>query len=221
MRQQLLDWLREWFRQHDYSPSIREIANGTGIKGGTLQRRLTKLKEEGYIDWEPGRNRTIRTLLPVEQQANPPENLKLLDAPGIPVIDTIAAGQLGQSIGDGESLDLSYLSNQPGKQFDYFAIRVVGDSMIGDNIFEGDFAIMQRVKELSDYKIQEGAIVAVRVEDEGTTLKRLYRKGKEIWLEASNRKYKTIVVPEDRVQIQGVLEGIWREAPRPSRRGSR
>lgn len=235
---ELLNWLREWFRQQKHSPTIREIADGTGIKGGTLQRRLMKLKEKRYIDWDPGRNRTIRLLQPEKWQPNPTENL-ILDDPGIPILGApkilmqgeIVAGKLRQPLGDGEVLDLSYLSNQSDNSPDYFAIRVVGDSMIGDNIVEGDIAIMRRVEwrdaihGIQQGLIGKGEIVAARVEDEGTTLKRCYReeKKKKIRLEASNPDYepKSILIAEDRVQIQGVLVGIWREAPRPSRRGIR
>ena len=56
---QLLEWLRAWFKSHDYSPSQREIAEGMMLAENTVRKRLVQLHERGRIQWQPGKHRSI------------------------------------------------------------------------------------------------------------------------------------------------------------------
>ncbi|MGB7520741.1 MAG: S24 family peptidase, partial [Spirulinaceae cyanobacterium] len=71
-----------------------------------------------------------------------------------------------------------------------------------------DMAIMRSVPAKDEVK--NGEIVAARVEGYGTTLKRFYRQADQVTLRPSNPKYTPIQVAADRVDIQGVLVGVWR-----------
>jgi repressor LexA len=62
----------------------------------------------------------------------------------------------------------------------------------------------------ADEQIQDGKIVAARVEGQGTTLKRFYSKGDKITLQPSNPQYQPIEVNAKELEIQGVLVGVWR-----------
>jgi repressor LexA len=124
---------------------------------------------------------------------------------GVRVLGAIAAGGLVEPFTDvTDSLDLSHLFRQP----DYYALRVMGDSMIEDLITEGDVVIMQPIEEPEHLK--NGTIVAARVEGYGTTLKRFYRRGERVILKPANSKYTPIEVTATQVQVQGVLVGVWR-----------
>ncbi|WP_310483775.1 transcriptional repressor LexA [Chamaesiphon sp. VAR_48_metabat_403] len=191
-QQELYDWLVDYIREHQHAPSIRQMMQAMNLKSpAPIQSRLEHLRSKGFIEWAEGKARTIKILK--------------YAASGVPIYGTIAAGGLVEPFTDvTEKLDLSPIFHQS----DYFALQVMGDSMIGDSIVEGDMAIMQPVKDSNDVK--NGTIVAARVEGQGTTLKRYHRQGEQITLQPANPKYKPIEAEAHLVQLQGVLIGVWR-----------
>ncbi|MGB3693079.1 MAG: transcriptional repressor LexA [Spirulinaceae cyanobacterium] len=191
-QKELFDWLVEYIRTSQYAPSIRQMMRAMNLKSpAPIQSRLERLRSKGYIDWTEGKARTLRILH--------------AEAKGLPVLGAIAAGGLVEPFTDEkEKLDLSDLIQRPN----CFALRVTGDSMIEDYITEGDMAIMRSVPAKDEVK--NGEIVAARVEGYGTTLKRFYRQADQVTLRPSNPKYTPIQVAADRVDIQGVLVGVWR-----------
>ncbi|MBE9192998.1 repressor LexA [Gloeocapsopsis crepidinum LEGE 06123] len=192
-QQQLYDWLSEYIRQHQHSPSIRQMMQAMNLKSpAPIQSRLEHLRIKGYIEWTEGKARTIRILNRVQQS--------------VPVLGAIAAGGLLEPFTDTvEQLDFSNLFLPPHT----YALRVVGDSMIEDLITEGDLAIMRPVSEPE--KLRNGTIVAARVDGYGTTLKRFYRRGDRVTLKPANPKYNPIEVVATQVQVQGMLVGVWRD----------
>ena len=193
-QQQLYEWLVDYIRTSQHAPSIRQMMRAMNLRSpAPVQSRLEHLRAKGYIDWTEGKARTIRIL------GNAPVEV------GVPVLGAITAGGLVEPFSDTlEHLDFSPVFRHPGN----FALRVIGDSMIEDLIAEGDVVIMRPVPDPDQLK--NGLIVAARVEGHGTTLKRFYRKGERVTLKPSNPKYFPIEVMAKRVQVQGVLVGVWR-----------
>ncbi|MBD1890071.1 transcriptional repressor LexA [Coleofasciculus sp. FACHB-SPT9] len=191
-QQQLYNWLVEYISQYQHAPSIRQMMRAMELKSpAPVQSRLEHLRAKGYIDWTEGKARTIRIVRS--------------GVGGVPVLGAIAAGGLVEPFTDTvEQLDLAALFRQP----DYYALRVVGDSMIDDQIAEGDMVIMRPVPEPD--RVKNGTIVAARVEGHGTTLKRYHRQGEQITLKPANTKYDPIKVKANQVEVQGVLVGVWR-----------
>jgi repressor LexA len=191
-QQELYDWLVDYIREHQHAPSIRQMMQAMALKSpAPIQSRLEHLRKKGYIEWAEGKARTIKILKFV--------------AGGVPIHGAIAAGGLVEPFTDTQDkLDLSAIFHQS----DYFALKVIGDSMIGDSIVEGDMAIMQPVK--GSGEVKNGTIVAAHVEGQGTTLKRYHRQGENITLQAANPKYKPIEAQANLVQVQGILVGVWR-----------
>ena len=191
-QKELYDYLVDYINENQYSPSIRQMMMAMKLRSpAPIQSRLERLRNKGYIDWNEGKARTIRILH--------------REKSGVPILGAIAAGGLVEPfIEETEKLDLSNLFRQPN----CFALRVIGDSMIEDLIAEGDVAIMRSLAKGEELK--NGEIVAARVEGVGTTLKRMYRNEDRVTLKASNPKYSPIEVKADRVQIQGILLGVWR-----------
>lgn len=193
VQQQLYDWLVEYIRENQHSPSIRQMMRAMGLKSpAPIQSRLEHLRTKGYIDWTEGRARTIR----------------LLKSQGVPILGAIAAGSVVESFTDEvEPLDFSSSFLRPGD----YALRVRGDSMIEALIDMGDVVIVRPVK---DQKlIKNGTIVAARVDGidlEGTTLKYYHRKGSKVTLKPANPRYEPIDVPATQVTVQGVLVAVWR-----------
>ncbi len=191
-QKELYDWLVEYIDTSQHAPSIRQMMKAMNLRSpAPIQSRLERLRSKGYIDWSEGKARTIRIL------HRPPT--------GVPIHGAIAAGGLVEPFNDvQERLDLTQLM----KQADCFALRVTGDSMIEDLITEGDFVIM-RTKN-PDEDLKEGEIVAARVPNIGTTLKRFYQEGDKVILKPSNHAYDPIEVDASEIEIQGVLVGVWR-----------
>ena len=191
-QQQLYDWLIDYIRENQHAPSIRQMMQAMELKSpAPIQSRLEHLRNKGFIEWSEGKARTIKILK--------------YAASGVPIFGTIAAGGLVEPFTDvTDKLDLSPIFHQS----DYFALKVMGDSMIEDSIVEGDMAIMQPIKDSTEVK--NGTIVAARVEGQGTTLKRYHRQGENITLQPANAKYKPIEAEAHLVQLQGILVGVWR-----------
>ena len=191
-QQQLYNWLAEYIRTHQHSPSIRQMMQAMNLKSpAPVQSRLEHLRAKGYIEWTQGKARTLRIVQTARHY--------------VPVLGAIAAGGLLEPFTDAvEQLDFSSLFLPPQT----FALRVMGDSMIEDSIIEGDVVIMRPVPEPDQLK--NGTIVAARVDGHGTTLKRFYRRGDRVTLKPANSKYKPIEVAAIQVQVQGVLIGVWR-----------
>jgi repressor LexA len=95
-----------------------------------------------------------------------------------------------------------------------YALRVSGDSMIGDNI-HGDFLIVE-----ADEEPRSGQIVVALIDGEEATLKRFYRERGRVRLQPANADYEPIYVkPPGRVLIQGVYLGLIRKGPRLKQSG--
>lgn len=191
-QQELYDWLVEYIRIHQHSPSIRQMMQAMNLKSpAPIQSRLDHLRTKGYIDWNEGKARTIRILHSVKQ--------------GIPILGTIAAGGLIEPFTEAvDHLDFSSISLPPQS----YALRVTGDSMIEDLIADGDLVFLHPVAEPDQLK--NGTIVAARVDGYGTTLKRFYRQGDRVTLKPANPKYNPIEVLALQVEVQGSLVGVWR-----------
>ncbi|MDJ0618695.1 MAG: transcriptional repressor LexA [Calothrix sp. MO_192.B10] len=191
-QQELYDWLREYIRSRQHSPSIRQMMEAMQLKSpAPIQSRLEHLRNKGYIEWSEGKARTIRIL----------KSLK----PGIPVLGTIAAGGLVEPFTDAvEHIDFANLS-LPSQTY---ALRVTGDSMIEDSILDGDLVFLRPVSEPD--MIKDGTIVAARVEGYGTTLKQFFRQGDIVTLKPANPQYQPIEVSAVQVEVQGSLVGVWR-----------
>lgn len=185
----LFELMREYFFLHQHPPSVRELIDlSEYTSSDKVQKILSQLREKEYIDWTDRQNRTYRLI-----------------AGNMPLRGVIQAGYVEQP-----SPDLSSYIDIPGTQYrvqDY-ALKVQGDSMIGDHICDGDFVIIRPNKELDSLK--PGTITAVWIEGGGTTLKRLYWDDKQVLLKPSNPEYETQIFEASQVQPQGILIGLHR-----------
>jgi repressor LexA len=194
-QQELYDWLVDYIRKNQHSPSIRQMMRAMGLKSpAPIQSRLDHLRKKGYIDWEEGQARTIRVLH---------------GSRGVPIYGTIAAGYVTQVFTEDNPTELERLDlgDLPIKPRDY-ALRVEGDSMVDAKIDSGDVVIMRPIDD--PQRIREGTIVAARVHSE-TTLKYFYRSNNLIQLRPANPNYPMQEFSADEVEVQGKLVGVWRD----------
>lgn len=190
VQQQLYDWLVDYIKENQHSPSIRQMMRAMELKSpAPIQSRLEHLRNKGYIGWTEGRARTIRLLHP----------------PGVPILGAIAAGSVVEAFTDVEErLDFASSVLRPND----FALEVRGESMIDALIGSGDIVIMRPVQDPKS--IKDGTIVAARVDGEGTTLKYYHRKGNKIILKPANPNFSPMEYAASLVSVQGVLVAVWR-----------
>ncbi len=190
---ELFEWIRNYVKDFQHSPSIRQMMNAMGLKSpAPIQSRLKHLQEKGFISWQEGKARTLQLVEEVLE--------------GIPVKGSVAAGGLIESFSDvQENLDISDVL----KKKDVFALTVNGDSMIDACIADGDMVLMEPIKD--SISIKNGTIVSAMVPGSGTTLKYFFKRGEKIFLEAANPAYDPIELNLDEVAFQGKLLAVWRK----------
>ena len=191
---ELLEWIKNYLKDFQHSPSIRQMMNAMGLKSpAPIQSRLKHLQEKGYISWQEGRARTLQLVDSLLEQE-------------IPVLGSIAAGGLIESYSDlNETLDLSDVLSKK----DVFALTVNGDSMQDAFITDGDMVLMEPVFDKNYLK--NGTIVSAMVPGTGTTLKYFFKKDNKIVLEAANPNYQPIILDPNEVSVQGRLLAVWRK----------
>ena len=181
-------------------PAVREVAEAVGLRSTqTVHHHLLKLEEDGYIERRkiPGRKR--RPLRLTE---------KGWDAVSTrPLMGRIAAGRGLEAMANEEpySLAAELLAARPGSR--RFLLEARGDSMTGAGIEEGDTLVVEENPSPPD-----GSVVAALILDreEEATVKVLRRQGETIRLEARSGAHEDIVVPADRVVVQGTVEWVIR-----------
>jgi repressor LexA len=204
-QQAILALIAERIEAEGMPPSQAEIARAFGFSGvRAAQYHLEALEAAGVIERLPGRARGIRVLHPVvpQQQAlalgpAPDEALRL------PVLGQVAAGApIGADIGSDDYVVLDRVLFSPSPDY---LLKVKGDSMVDEGIFEGDLIGVHRTSDA-----RSGQIVVARVDDAITV--KLLRIGKDrIRLLPRNPDYAPIeVLPGQDFAIEGLYCGLVR-----------
>ena len=190
---ELYSWIRDYIRDFQHSPSIRQMMQAMGLKSpAPIQSRLKHLQEKGYISWQEGKARTLHMVDEILE--------------GVPIMGSVAAGGLVETYSDvQENLDISGVLKKNG----VFALTVNGDSMIDACIADGDMVLMEPIKER--HSLRNGTIVSAMVPGLGTTLKYFFKRGEKIFLEAANPAYEPIELNLGEVVFQGKLLAVWRK----------
>jgi repressor LexA len=196
-QREMLDAIREYMADNGYAPSIRELGPMLGIsslRGVTIH--LDALEKKGWITRE-SKSRSIRVLAPVSGTA------QLARSRLVPLLGSISAGIPLLAVENVET----YVAAPPhiGESSDeLFALRVRGDSMIGDHIVDGDIIVVRR-QNLADH----GDVVAALIGDEAT-VKRLDLRSHSPMLQPSNPNYQPIPFDQDESMILGKVVGLVR-----------
>ncbi|MCA1716755.1 MAG: transcriptional repressor LexA [Actinobacteria bacterium] len=174
------------------TPSIREIAEAVGLRSPqTVYHHLNRLEGSGYLERLDDRPRTPR-LTEKAWKA-------VLDG-GTPLLGRIAAGRGLEAVAVGDeaySLAAELLLPSSGRR--RYLLRVVGQSMIGARIEDGDLLVVEEDEDPSDGTV----VVALLNGGEEVTVKRLYREGEMVRLKPQNGGHEDMVIPAGEVQIQG------------------
>ncbi len=220
-QRKILEFIASFHERAGYPPSLREIAATFEINVNGVQAHLTALEKKGYVKRTDGRGRALK-IIDRRVHSKGPLGIAIgaaLQDLGegfrLPLVAKIPAGNpVAVEDQHDRSVEISSRFFGGGSAKDAtVAVEVSGNSMAGDAIMDGDLAIikLQQTARPSD-------IVAVRIDRDEVTLKRLVRHPENhperpdlMELRPSNPEYKTRLVPADQVEIVGVLTGIIRK----------
>jgi len=184
------EFIREKMRARGYGPTVREIATNFDISSPNgVVCHLKALEKKGLITRDPGRSRAIELALEPCQR-------------GFPLAGRIAAGMLHEAIEQNEWIDFSDVFDP--KKRNLFVLEVDDDSMIDEQIADGDYVIVRKAR-----KARRGQIVVASTGDNEATLKRYFPEKKRVRLQPANKRMKSIYVKN--VRITGVVVGVVRK----------
>jgi repressor LexA len=193
-QRQVYDFACRYIDTHGYPPTMAEIGEHFGLRSpASVHHILTGLEREGLIRRIPNVSRGIE----VVRESAPEQEGE------VPLLGVVAAGRPVEAILNNETVTVP--RDMIGSQRT-FALRVKGDSMINEQIREGDFIIVE-----SRQTANNGQTVVALVDGSDATVKRFYKERDKIRLEPANPRYKPIIVDADRVTIQGVVRGVIRK----------
>ena len=213
---ELLIFLEKKITLSSIPPSFEEMKSALKLKSKSgIHRLISALEERGFLRRLPHRARSIEILKSYKSISKLSENnfhqINLnkksdnnINSYNIPLVGKIAAGlPIDAIFNENEKLNVpNYLMGEGN----YFALNIIGDSMIDIGINEGDIAI---IKQKNDAK--DGDLVVALIDETETTLKRFRKNGKEVVLEAENKNYKSQVYKSgSNIKIQGILSGLIR-----------
>jgi len=192
-QRQIFDFVTGFVDEKGYSPSLEEIGAAFGLSSvATVHKHVQHLVEKGLL--RKGWNRS-RSLEPVRQRGQPAVSLRLAGV--------VAAGVPIEAIEDDETISVP--SELLPRQGESFVLRVRGDSMIEEQIRDGDYVVVESRPEARD-----GETVVALLRGGEATLKKLYRRGSRVRLVPANAALAPIEVPARDVQIRGVVCGLLR-----------
>jgi repressor LexA len=193
-QREILDYLNEFIQQHGYAPSLEEIGRRFGLSSlATVHKHLTNLQEKGFIKRAWNRSRSVE-LIPTRAGGRTLE---------LPLLGYVAAGAPIDAITTAETIAVP--DNLVGK-FDTYVLRVRGDSMIDEQIRDGDYVIIEDRKHA-----ENGEMVIALLGGAEVTLKKFYRENGHIRLQPANPAMQPLVIDADHVQVQGVVVGVMRK----------
>jgi repressor LexA len=181
-------------------PSHREIASHFGFASSYAAAcHVRGLIKKGALMAEAGKARALR----LAADSKPIHRPVLAE---IPLFGSIPAGfgQDREQESEGcVTVDIATIGFKPTRNT--FALRVVGDSMIGRHVCNGDIVILEHGPEP-----RHGQIVAALI-DRKSTLKTFLCKNNKPFLKAENPKYPDLI-PSEELMIQGVFRALIRKA---------
>lgn len=201
---QLLRAISNFKDSRCYSPTIAELANILGTSRSTVFEHISELRKKALLSTSQGKARSLRTTAKAQKLLRAIQKNNSSDfAPQhreIPLLGRVAAGVPIEAIEDKSfSLDTHFSATD-----ETFALEVTGDSMIDEDIRDGDFVICRRSP-----TAHNGQLVIAIVDDENATLKRFYREEKRLRLQPANEHYSPIY--PDNCRIEAVVVGLVRK----------
>jgi repressor LexA len=218
-QQQILDFISNSITERGYPPTLREIGEHFGIRSTNgVNDHLKALEKKGVLRREDLKSRAMRPVsmgadvIPIRRA--PVSNVVPLDASGeddamceVPILGKVAAGQpilAVEQAQDTVKIDRVLI----GGHREVFGLRIVGESMIEDGIFDGDYVFVKKTPSAG-----RGEIVVAMIDGEAT-VKRYFPEGDHIRFQPANANMSPIIVKKSefkQVDIIGIVVGVYRK----------
>ena len=194
-QRQILDYLNSYSGEHGYAPSFEEIAGYFNYNSlATVHEHLTNIERKGYIKRTYNESRAIE-ILPSDVISRAVE---------IPLLGAVAAGVPIEVSTSEETVAVP--EDFVRRAGNHYALRVRGQSMIDDQIRDGDVVVVHDRTAAAN-----GEMVIAMLEGSSATVKRFYReRDGRIRLQPSNDQMAPIYVREDQMQVRGIVVGVLR-----------
>lgn len=194
-QKQILDYIEGFIEDQGYAPSFEEIAEAFGYASlATVHEHLSNLERKGYIRKSYNESRSVE----VVREESTAYSVDL------PLLGSVAAGLPIEAVRDNERIAVPTEMVRRGR--DNYVLKVQGDSMIEEQIRDGDFIVVSSQDTAAD-----GEMVVALVGGDSVTVKKLYReKNNQIRLQPANQTMSPLIVPSDDVNVQGVVVGLIR-----------
>ncbi len=185
-QKQVFDFIKSYTSENGISPTIEEIRKGLKLKAvSTVHEHIKTLEVKGFIsrDDDFSRNLSIKK--------------NIISVVHIPILGHIAAGQPIEAIEDFQDT-VSIVDSRIKSSEGYYALRVVGNSMIDEGIFDGDIVVIKR-QSVAD----NGQTVVAIIDENEATLKKLYKERRRFRLEPRNPNMEPLF--RTHVEVRGVV----------------
>jgi len=193
-QREILDYLQDFIQQHGYAPSLEEIGRRFGLSSlATVHKHLTNLQEKGFIKRAWNRSRSVE-MIPTNSGGR---------AVDLPRLGYVAAGSPIEAVATNETIAVP--EDLVGRR-DTYVLRVRGNSMIDEQICDGDLVIVEDRK-----TAQNGETVVALLSGSDVTLKKFYRENGRVRLQPANPTMQPIYVDPEQLQVQGVVVGVMRK----------
>lgn len=195
-KKQVLEYVKNYIAKRDYAPSLEEIKGHLRLSSvSTAHYHVQALQDMGYLQKEFNQPRALSTV-------------KSKQTTEISIVGTIAAGQPIEAI-EAPDETITIPRSEIERSGKYYALRVVGNSMIDEGIFDGDIVVIKK-QETAD----NGQTVVAIIDENEATLKKLYRERNRIRLQPANPDLFPIYRKE--VEIRGIVIKIIRNLTSPA-----
>lgn len=198
-QREVLDFVVRFVGENGYSPSLEEIASAFDLSSvATVHKHVKHLVDKGYLRKAWNRSRSVEPV----QTGGASASVEL------PVLGAVAAGRpieaIEVEVGAAETVSVPASMTARGR--DHYVLRVRGDSMIEDQICDGDLVVIESRREA-----RNGETVVALVDGEEATLKRFYRAGAQVKLVPANQSMAPMEFHASQVEIRGIVRGLIRE----------
>ena len=193
----ILDYITRFSERNRYEPSYAQIARHFGVKSrATIAKHIAALERRGLL------TRTHEDgSFALSVKVDDPDALCQ-----VKLLGRIAAGAPLDVVESTEMLSVPRFLLGRVKPDRVYALRVKGDSMIDEHICDGDIALIENRTEARDGEI----VVALLIDENQATLKKLYRRGANVELHPANSQLQPLTLPASQVAVQGIFRGLLR-----------
>ena len=194
-QKEIYTFLKDYIERHGVAPTYEVIRHHFGFRSyNAVFKHLKQLEARGYLTsrWK-NKKQAFSLKEPVQASISTSQ---------LPLLGRVAAGEPIEALEDRDTIEVpeSFLGTG-----EHFALRVRGDSMIGDGIHDGDLILLRKQEDA-----ENGQTVVALIDGEAT-VKRFYRKGASVELHPANSSMKPLVLEAEKVTVQGVVVGLIRK----------